>query len=344
MGEIVEKLHLASLVIFCVIFIVGLVGNGLVIYVTGFRMKRSVNSVWFLNLALADFLFIAFLIFKIISYSQNHRWPFGLVMCKLDSLVTLVSMFASIFLLTAISLDRCICIWVVVWAQNKRTVCKAQLISVGIWLAALVCSTPFVTFREFSMRGNVSYCGYPKSMTCQNQIIINIFRSVIGFFVPFLVIFLSYVAIGVRARRLQKTRKQKSLRMIFCIVFAFFICWLPFHILRFIELNTKHNPALATVRSIGGPLTVILAFTNSCLNPILYMFMCEKFQKKLKQSVCLVFESTLAEDHLSFISSRSLSSHLSQISRKSDSVAPNERKDSYALISQQSVNDGQKGT
>lgn len=343
MDEILGKLPLASSVIFCVIFIVGLVGNGLVIYVTGFRMKRSVNSVWFLNLALADFLFIAFLIFKIISFSRNHQWPFGPVMCKLDSLVTVVNMFASIFLLTAISLDRCISIWVVVWAQNKRTVCKAQLISAGIWLTAVVCSIPFASFRKLWIKGDKFYCGYSESLGHQNQMIITIFRSVVGFFIPFLAIFLSYVAIGVRARRLQTTRKHRSIRMIFCIVFAFFICWLPFHILQFIELNAHHNSALSNVGRIAGPLTVILAFTNSCLNPILYMFMCEKFQKKLKQSICLVFESTLSEDHLSFMSSRSLSSHLSRISRKSDSVPPLERKDSHVLLRQQSSNHEETG-
>lgn len=338
MDEILGKLHLVFL---CVIFIVGLLGNSLVIYVTGFRMKRSVNSVWFLNLALADFLFIAFLIFKIISFSQNHQWPFGHVMCKLDSLVTVVNMFASIFLLTAISLDRCISIWVVVWAQNKRTVRKAQLISAGIWLTAVVCSTPFVFFRNLWTHGGKSYCGYPKILEHQNRVIITVFRSIIGFFIPFLVIFLSYVAIGVRTRRLQKTRKHRSIRMIFCIVFAFFICWLPFHILQFIELTTSSNSVPSSVGRIVSPLAIILAFTNSCLNPILYMFMCEKFQKKLKQSICLVFESALAEDHLSFMSSRSLSSHLSRISRKSDSVPPLERNDS--LIRQQSGNHGETG-
>ncbi|KAI9532274.1 hypothetical protein NQZ68_033214, partial [Dissostichus eleginoides] len=49
--------------------------------------------------------------------------------------------------------------------------------------------------------------------------------------------------------------------------------------------------------------------------------------QKLKRSVCFALESALAEDHLSFMSSRSLSSYLSRISRKSDSTAPVEMKD-----------------
>lgn len=322
MEEAIRKVQLASLILYCVIFVVGILGNGLVIYVTGFRMKRTVNSVWFLNLALADFLFTAFLIFTIISLSNRLEWHFGYLMCKLNSLVSVINMFASIFLLTAISLDRCLSIWVVVWAQNKRTVRKAQFISAFIWLTALICSTPYATFRDLVKHENKTYCGYSTSMTQERTRILQIFRFVMGFVIPFLVIFVSYVAIGVRAERLQTTRKQRPRRIILSIVLAFFICWLPFHILQFIEFNQD----LRYIVGIAGPLTVSLAFMNSCLNPILYVFMCDEFQKKLKQSICLVFESALAEDHFSF-TSRSLSSHFSRISRKSDSTAPLERKD-----------------
>ncbi|KAM9352922.1 C3a anaphylatoxin chemotactic receptor-like [Symphorus nematophorus] len=314
MKEVARKVQLASLVLYCVIFTAGILGNGLVIYVTGFRMKRTVNSVWFLNLALADFLFTAFLIFSIISLSHNHQWHFGHTMCKLNSLVVAVNMFASIFLLTAISLDRCLSIWVVVWAQNKRTVLKAQLISAAIWVTAVVCSIPYATVRELWEHNEMYYCSYSDSYTSEKKKILATFRFVIGFLIPFLVICVSYVAIGIRAGRLQRTRKQRPRRIIVAVILAFFICWLPFHVMQFIELNGNQ-----TIGKIGGTLTVCLAFLNSCLNPILYVFMCDEFQKKLKQSICVVLESALAEDHLSFMSSRSLSSHLSRISRKSDS-------------------------
>jgi len=46
---------IGSLVIFIVIFILGIPGNMLVIWVAGLKMKRSVIIIWFLNLAVADF-------------------------------------------------------------------------------------------------------------------------------------------------------------------------------------------------------------------------------------------------------------------------------------------------
>ncbi|XP_068999168.1 C3a anaphylatoxin chemotactic receptor-like [Embiotoca jacksoni] len=322
--EVVQNVQKASIAIYCLIFIVGTLGNGLVIYVTGFKMKRTVNSVWFLNLALADFLFTAFLIFSIISVFHGNLWPFGQLMCKLNTFVGVVNMFASIFLLTAISLDRCMSIWVVVWAQNKRTVLKAQIACAVIWLTAGVCSVPYATSRTLLQRNGTSRCVYPSNMTAEHKWSLYTVRFVVGFLVPFLVIFISYVAIGVRVGRLHRTRKPRSRRILFSIIFAFFICWLPFHVFSFIELEAGKNKDLRYIIGIGGPLALSLAFMNSCLNPILYVFICDEFQKKLQTSICFVLESALAEDHLSFLSFRSLSSHFSRV--KSDSGAPLEDK------------------
>ncbi|XP_037641740.1 chemokine-like receptor 1 [Sebastes umbrosus] len=313
--------RIATLVMFCVVLVVGTLGNSLVIYVTGCRMKRTVNSIWFLNLAVADFLFTAFLIFTIISFSQESEWQFGQFMCKLNTFVSVINMFASIFFLTTMSVDRCLSTWVVVWAQNKRTVCKAKLICAVIWITAVVCSAPYATFREFQEYEGKMYC--TTSMT--HKQFFTIFRFVVGFLIPFLVICVSYVAIGVRAGQLQRTRKKRSRRIIFSVILAFFICWLPFHVMCLIEITTT-NPDILNIVRIAGPLILSLAFMNSCLNPILYVFMCDEFQKKLRQSVFFVLESALAEDHLSFMSSRSLSSHFSRITQKSDSTAPVERK------------------
>ncbi|XP_030604900.1 C3a anaphylatoxin chemotactic receptor-like [Archocentrus centrarchus] len=315
-----RHIQTASIVIYCVIFIVGTLGNGLVIYVTGFKMQKTVDSVWFLNLAIADFLFTAFLIFSIISLSQNHQWPFGEFMCKLNTFVSVVNMFASIFTLTAMSLDRCLSIWMVVWAHNKRTVCKAQLISAGIWVIAAVCSTPYAAFRTVSEKRTCYYFIKDEQKWC-----LYTFRFVMGFVIPFLVIFVSYVAIGMRTMRMPRTRKWRSCQIIFSIIFAFFICWLPFHVLNFVELMSMTNPDLWAIPKIWGPLTVCLAFLNSCLNPILYVFLCEEFQKKLQQSICFVLESALTEDHVSFMSPRSMSLSFSKTAQKSDTAATSER-------------------
>ncbi|XP_010883333.1 C3a anaphylatoxin chemotactic receptor [Esox lucius] len=321
-----QKLGKLSLVVYCVAFVLGPIGNGLVIYVTSCRIEKTVNSVWFLNLALADFLFTSLLLLYIINIARGYDWPFGDILCKLNTMVTVLNMFASIFLLTAISLDRCLSTLAVVWAQNKRTPGKAEVICVGIWLASLVCSLPFAILREIRTYNNKRTCSYRQSMSFSTYLSLIVFRFLVGFLIPFLVIIGSYIAIVLRARRLRRGINRRSFRIIASIILAFFICWMPFHVFQFLDYMISNMPALHMVVLIGNPLSSSLAFLNSCLNPILYVFMCDEFQKKLRKSVLLVFEKALAEDHgISFMSSsRSLSSHLSRISRKSESAAPGE--------------------
>ncbi|XP_064864200.1 C3a anaphylatoxin chemotactic receptor-like isoform X1 [Oncorhynchus nerka] len=322
-SDVTTGMGIISLVVYCVAFVLGPTGNGLVIYVTSCRIKKNVNSVWFLNLALADFLFTSFLLLYIIYIARGYDWPFGDILCKLNSMVTMLNMFASIFLLAAISLHRCLSTWVVVWAHNKCTPDRAEVICVGIWLASLVCSLPFTIFREIIHHDNRTMCSYSISHSSYRDLVV--FRFLLGFLIPFLVIIGSYIAIWIRARRLQKGRTHRSLRIIISVVLAFFICWMPFHMFQFLDFM-EDNQGLKLVVHIGTPLSASLAFLNSCLNPILYVFMCDEFQKKLRQSVLLVFENAFAEDHgMNFVSStRSLSSHLSRISRKSESLAPGE--------------------
>lgn len=312
----------AMLGVYCTVAVVGIVGNGLVIYVTAFRMRRSVNSIWFLNLAIADFLFTSFLILISVSLSQGYHWPFGEFMCKFRAILAVSNMFASVFFLTAISVDRCLCTWVVVWSQNHRTVRKTQLVCVGIWLAALACSIPYGHLRKVHEYMGMSLCGLSSSV---NTLALTHFLFIVGFLLPMVVITASYVAIGVRISRFPRERSRKSLRITISIILAFAICWLPFHVHKYIEEYASEQPNIRNIRKYLGPISAILTTVNSCLNPVLYVFMCKEFVKNLRRSLFHVLETALTEDYTSFTSRHSLSS-ISHIFKRSESGPSSQRK------------------
>ncbi|XP_051720166.1 C3a anaphylatoxin chemotactic receptor-like isoform X2 [Ctenopharyngodon idella] len=296
--EALSSIEIFNIFIYFVTFALGIVGNGLVIFVTGYKMKTTVNSIWFLNLAIADFIFILVIILYIVTAFNKMAWHFGDFMCKFVSFVTVLNMFASIFLLTAISLDRCLSTWVIVWAQNKRTLVKARIICALMWVLSILCSIPFVINR-FVM---FNQCTYNQELFKS----LVIYRFIVGFLIPFLIIASSYIAIGVRAKRLKRGKKLKPFRVIISVIMAFFICWFPFHaqqLCTMIADENEWNDFLKVINAIG-PFVNCLVHLNSCLNPILYVFMCEEFKKKLKQSLLLVLESAFAEEHLTFQSSR----------------------------------------
>ncbi|XP_067222262.1 chemerin-like receptor 1 [Chanodichthys erythropterus] len=297
--EIFSGFKIFILCIYIAIPIVSLIGNGLVIFVTGYKMKTTVNSIWFLNLAIADFTFsLAVIISAIIDMSKI--WHFGNLKCTFLCFVIYIISFTSILLLTTISLDRCLCTWMVVWSRNNRTVLKAKIICMIVWVLSISCCIPAI--RNHSTAGNNTQqqregiYNYPK----QYYKFLVTYRFIVGFVIPFLIIASSYIAIGVRFKRLKMENHFRSYRVIIALVLAFFICWLPFHVHKFYYINAKENQGSESTKEISEAVVTCLGFLNSSLNPILYVFMCEEFKMKLKQSLLLVLETAFAEDHLDF--------------------------------------------
>ncbi|XP_067307737.1 C3a anaphylatoxin chemotactic receptor-like [Pseudorasbora parva] len=252
-----------------VTFIVGFIVNGLVIILTGCRMKTTVNSIWFLNLAIADFIFILSFIIAFFFYFYFHR---SIYVIHTFFMLIKLNRFASIFSLVVISLDRCLCTWTVVWAQNNRTVFKARIICMILWILSIGGCIPFFTYNIFTSTFLATY------------------TFLVGFLIPFLIIASSHIAIGVRIKRLKMGKQLRSYRVIIAVILAFFICCFPYYVC---SLVLQHNAIAMTV-------SAYLLFLNSCLNPILYVFMCDEYKKKLKQSLLLVLETAFAEDHLDF--------------------------------------------
>ncbi|XP_012616121.2 C3a anaphylatoxin chemotactic receptor isoform X2 [Microcebus murinus] len=149
-----------SMVILSLTFLLGLPGNGLVLWVVGLKMQRTVNTVWFLHLTLADFLCCLSLPFSLAHLALQGHWPYGWFLCKLIPSIIILNMFASVFLLTAISLDRCLLVLKPIWCQNHRSVRTVFNICGCIWLVALVMCIPVFVYRETLTVDNQNICGY----------------------------------------------------------------------------------------------------------------------------------------------------------------------------------------
>ncbi|XP_066494866.1 chemerin-like receptor 1 [Tiliqua scincoides] len=297
-----EKLHIISMVIYSLAFVLGVTGNGLVIFITCFRMKKTVNTVWFLNLAIADFIFTFFLPLSIAYLALGTHWPFGLPMCKLNSSVTFLNMYASVYLLMVISIDRCIAVWCPVWAQNHRTPRLASFVVLGVWILSLVFSSPKLYFRqtqETNTSEPVTFCYDNYSSTQEQAQIIHQgminFQFTFAFVIPFSVIICSNGAVLLRLRRSRLSRSNKPFKVITAVIVAFFVCWIPFHIFSFLDTKAFAQIALRWVVHAGAPLTFSLACLNSCLNPILYVFMGHDFKEQLRRSLFSAFENAFTE-------------------------------------------------
>ncbi|KAJ7304075.1 hypothetical protein JRQ81_011597 [Phrynocephalus forsythii] len=140
-------MKMVSVAIYSIVLLMGTAGNGLVIFLTGFHLKKTVTTMWYLNLAVADFLF-AICLSSEITYVALESWILGRLMCKLDTVVSFLNMFASVFFLTAISIDRCVTVVHPVWSLNHRTLQLASFMTAVIWVLALTLSSPYFIFRD----------------------------------------------------------------------------------------------------------------------------------------------------------------------------------------------------
>lgn len=95
-------------VVFSLIFLLGTVGNSLVLAVLlrSGQVGYNTTNLFILNLSVADFSFIIFCVpFQATIYSLED-WVFGSFMCKVVHFFINLTMYASSFTLAAVSVDR----------------------------------------------------------------------------------------------------------------------------------------------------------------------------------------------------------------------------------------------
>ncbi|KAG7322567.1 hypothetical protein KOW79_013913 [Hemibagrus wyckioides] len=213
-----ESIKIAAYVLFGISCFLGVPGNAFVVWIAGVKMKKTVNSIWFLNLAIADLLFCLSIPFTVDKIRLEYDWSYGDAMCKVIPTIIIINMFTSIFTLNLISLDRFIQIVKPVWAQNNRIACK---------------------------------------------------------------IMSSHIQAG------------RSFRIMLAVVLAFCFSWLPYYVGVLIFIYDKSYYAVVAELY---PLLISFTYINSCMNPVLYVFMGQDFKKTIKLSLRRVFEKAFSDD------------------------------------------------
>ncbi|XP_029431663.1 proto-oncogene Mas-like [Rhinatrema bivittatum] len=121
-----------------VITLLGLVGNGIVFWFLMFRIQKTSFTVYILNLAFADLLllFSAMTIFLYIFFRQSigqmQKEIFNTGIC-----ITL-AYYAGLFLLTAISVERCLSLTYPFWYRCQRPRHQSAIVSASLWVVSVL--------------------------------------------------------------------------------------------------------------------------------------------------------------------------------------------------------------
>ncbi|XP_077312208.1 chemerin-like receptor 1 [Lithobates pipiens] len=297
---IYQTVKFLNIFFYSLTFLLGVIGNGLVIWIAGFKMRKSVSIIWFLNLAIADFVFDFFFPLQITEWVMDGHWPFGQVMCKGIFTALFLNMSVSTTFLMVISIDRCTSVMCPVWSKNNKTLKMASSISVLIWTACFILSTPYLAFYDIlhDSDNNISYCfpiyseDHHVDQVRYKAMLIT--RFVIMFLIPFSITLICYSLIVVRLRRRRSLSiSGRPFKVIVTIVATFFCFWFPFHLWPFLEyMNVEFSDTMDFAMS---NIVYTIGFINSCVNPMVYAFIGRDFKKSLQKSVPFLLESTFKE-------------------------------------------------
>ncbi|XP_078415244.1 relaxin-3 receptor 1 [Cetorhinus maximus] len=296
-GDASAAVRITISIVYTVVCALGLVSNVLVLYLmkSSEGWKKSSINLFVTSLAVTDFQFVLTLPFWAVDTALDFSWPFGKVMCKIVSSVTVMNMYASVFFLTAMSIAR---YWSVASAfkpRRKFAGCSAKWMSILIWISAILASIPHAIFSTTSTFSNEELCllRFPDQHGSV-QLWLGLYqiqKLLLGFLIPLVLITVCYLLLlrYVTNKNVSSSssRRSKVTKSVTIVVLSFFLCWLPNQALTFwgvlVKLDVVHfSYEYYITHSYIFPITVCLAHTNSCLNPILYCLMRREFRKALK--------------------------------------------------------------
>ncbi|XP_072884155.1 N-formyl peptide receptor 3-like [Hemitrygon akajei] len=265
-----------SMVIFALTFLLGVPGNGAVIWVMGFKMKSKVHTVCFLCLAMADLIFCLSLPFRMANISLTYSGYKPYFSGKFIGILMVMNTSTSIYLLCLISICRCLAITRPIWFQQHVSLKWMRAACFGAWILAFFMCLPALLIRDLK-----------KALT-----VLEPFWFVFIFSLPFVIMITCYSLAGCRLQRDSFAKSQKPIRLIITVVVTFMICWTPYMVN---ELVLTFSTPISRAWSL---FTVALACLNSALNPFLYVFVSGKFRQIFSRSFLTSLRLAFAEQRL----------------------------------------------
>ncbi|XP_039748902.1 cardioacceleratory peptide receptor-like [Pararge aegeria] len=262
--------------------------------------RKSRMNFFIMHLAIADLFVGLIYVFVDIVQKITIAWLAGEFLCKVIKFLQAVVMYASTYVLVALSIDRCDAITNPM--NFSRSWNRARALIVSAWIISTVFSIPILILYEIKEVQGQLQCWIELGTARRWQIWMTLV-SIMIFVLPALAIAACYAVIVLTiwtkskavvmsppmnnkrgkmrtgqvecdpdsrrasSRGLIPRAKIKSVKMTFVIVFVFVLCWSPYIVFDLLQVYhqipmTQMNIAIATLIQSLAPL-------NSAANPLI---------------------------------------------------------------------------
>uniref|UniRef100_A0A671FSI9 G-protein coupled receptors family 1 profile domain-containing protein n=1 Tax=Rhinolophus ferrumequinum TaxID=59479 RepID=A0A671FSI9_RHIFE len=268
-----------------IIALVGLAGNAVVLWLLGFCMRRTAFSVYILNLAGADFLFLSCQIMYSLETLTHYFHSVPIYIPSFFITVFTFAYVAGLSFLSTISTERCLSILWPIWYRCHRPRHMSAVMCALLWALSLLLIIPERIYCDFLF-------SHLYVVWCQ------VFDFITAGWLIFLCVLLSGSSLALVTRVLCGSQRVQPTRLyvtVLLTVLVFLLCGLPWGICWFLifwinsGLYGFNNPFLL--------VAVVLTCVNSCANPIIYFFVGSFRQRwrKRRQTLKLVLQRALQD-------------------------------------------------
>ncbi|KAM6395670.1 substance-P receptor [Rhynochetos jubatus] len=283
-------------VAYALIVVVSVVGNVVVMWIIlAHKRMRTVTNYFLVNLAFAEASMAAFNTVVNFTYAIHNEWYYGLLYCKFHNFFPIASVFASIYSMTAIALDRYMAI---IHPLQPRLSATATKVVIGIiWLLAFLLAFPqgYYSVMEELPGRLVCLVEWPEHSTNVYGKTYHFCMTILIYFLPLLVIGCAYTVVGITlwASEIpgdssdryheQVSAKRKVVKMMIIVVCTFALCWLPYHIYFTLQYFNHEWYLQKFIQQVYLAI-MWLAMSSTMYNPIIYCCLNDRFRVGFKHA------------------------------------------------------------
>lgn len=282
---------------YCVVFLIGLVGNVLaLVVIVQNRKKINSTTLYSTNLVVSDILFTTALPARIAYYALGFDWRLGEALCRLTALLFYINTYAGVNFMTCLSVDRFFAVVHPLRYHTMKRVEHARGVCVGVWLLVFAQTLPLL-LSPMSKReaGRTTCMEYPNFEETAALPWVLLGACLVGYVLPLAIILFCYSRICCKLFRTAKQNplsersgvNRKALHTIVFIIVVFVLCFTPYHVALIQHMVRK----LGAPAPLGcGPrysfqlalhVTVCLMNFNCCMDPFIYFFACKGYKRKV---------------------------------------------------------------
>ncbi|XP_022078752.1 growth hormone secretagogue receptor a [Acanthochromis polyacanthus] len=306
---------LTAITIACtLLFLVGVVGNVMTILVVSkYRDMRTTTNLYLCSMAVSDLLIFLCMPLDLYRMWRYRPWRFGDALCKLFQFVSESCTYSTILSITALSVERYLAICFPLRAKALVTKRRVRALILLLWTVSLLSAGPvfvMVGVEQDSMglppnfsswmnetglyleTGDTRECKMTHYAVESGLMGAMVWLSSVFFFMPVFCLTVLYSLIGRRLwQRHRETNmssrvahrdksNRQTIKMLVVVVLAFVLCWLPFHVGRYLQFRSLDapSPLLSALSEYCSLVSVVLFYLSAAINPILYNTMSWKYR------------------------------------------------------------------